>query len=181
LVPEQATGRALLQICKSAYEAHIFNTNSGKGVSLLSQDIFRQLVSTPFTAVSLARGVARVLSRTVVSPFEVLKISYQEQKAGREEYKLSIWRAFKKMWTDEGFPGSVTDLENVFETKGKLEYIESIQVKTRILDPRDRGLAQGQVRRSDFETGHPADLREGGRRPGKWNRLPQTYWKASMR
>ena len=53
----------------------------------------------------MAGGVAGAVSRTVVSPLERLKILYQIQSVGREEYKLSIWRALKKMWTDEGWRG----------------------------------------------------------------------------
>jgi solute carrier family 25 phosphate transporter 23/24/25/41 len=65
----------------------------------------KEHVSTPFTAAFMAGGVAGAVSRTVVSPLERLKILYQIQSAGREEYKLSIWRGLKKMWTDEGWRG----------------------------------------------------------------------------
>jgi solute carrier family 25 phosphate transporter 23/24/25/41 len=65
----------------------------------------REQVSAPFTAAFISGGVAGAVSRTVVSPLERLKILYQIQSAGREEYKLSIWRALKKMWTDEGWRG----------------------------------------------------------------------------
>ena len=68
-------------------------------------DRVRERVSTPFTAAFMAGGVAGAVSRTVVSPLERLKILYQIQSVGREEYKLSIWRALKKMWTDEGWKG----------------------------------------------------------------------------
>lgn len=68
-------------------------------------DRVRQNVSTPFTAAFMAGGMAGAVSRTVVSPLERLKILYQIQTVGREEYKLSIWRALKKMWTDEGWRG----------------------------------------------------------------------------
>lgn len=52
-----------------------------------------------------AGGVAGAVSRTVVSPLERLKILFQIQSVGREEYKMSIPKALAKMWREEGFKG----------------------------------------------------------------------------
>jgi solute carrier family 25 (mitochondrial phosphate transporter), member 23/24/25/41 len=68
-------------------------------------DSLRETVSAPFTAAFCAGGVAGAVSRTVVSPLERLKILYQIQSVGRNEYKMSIWKALKKMYTDEGWKG----------------------------------------------------------------------------
>lgn len=53
----------------------------------------------------MAGGVAGAVSRTIVSPLERLKILLQIQSVGREEYKLSIWQALKKMKREEGWRG----------------------------------------------------------------------------
>lgn len=66
---------------------------------------FREWVSQPVVASFVAGGVAGAVSRTVVSPLERLKILFQIQSVGREEYKMSIPKALAKMWREEGFRG----------------------------------------------------------------------------
>lgn len=53
----------------------------------------------------VAGGVAGAVSRTVVSPLERLKILFQIQSVGREEYKMSVPKALAKMWREEGWRG----------------------------------------------------------------------------
>jgi solute carrier family 25 phosphate transporter 23/24/25/41 len=65
----------------------------------------REVVSQPVFASFCAGGVAGAVSRTVVSPLERLKILFQIQSVGREEYKLSVGKGLMKMWKDEGWRG----------------------------------------------------------------------------
>lgn len=62
-------------------------------------------LSEPVVAAFIAGGVAGAVSRTIVSPLERLKILLQIQSVGREEYKLSIWKALGKMRKEEGWRG----------------------------------------------------------------------------
>ncbi|POS82926.1 mitochondrial carrier [Erysiphe pulchra] len=65
----------------------------------------RQIFAQPVFAAFCAGGVAGAVSRTVVSPLERLKILHQIQKAGRNEYKMSVGKGLMKMWKEEGWRG----------------------------------------------------------------------------
>ena len=65
----------------------------------------KQAISQPVFAAFIAGGIAGAVSRTVVSPLERLKILFQIQSVGREEYKMSVGRGLMKMWKDEGWRG----------------------------------------------------------------------------
>jgi len=66
---------------------------------------FRYTISQPVFAAFIAGGIAGAVSRTVVSPLERLKILYQVQSVGREEYNMSVGKGLMKMWREEGFKG----------------------------------------------------------------------------
>ena len=62
-------------------------------------------LSQPVTASFIAGGAAGAVSRTVVSPLERLKIIFQVQTSGMNEYKGSVWKGLTKIWQEEGFKG----------------------------------------------------------------------------
>lgn len=65
----------------------------------------RETLSQPVVASFIGGGVAGAVSRTVVSPLERLKILFQIQGAGRNEYKMPVHKALAKMWREEGWRG----------------------------------------------------------------------------
>ncbi|KAF7594273.1 hypothetical protein BBP40_009673 [Aspergillus hancockii] len=66
---------------------------------------FKGRIAEPLVAAFIAGGVAGAVSRTIVSPLERLKILLQIQSVGREEYRLSIWKALVKIGKEEGWRG----------------------------------------------------------------------------
>lgn len=62
-------------------------------------------MSEPTVAAFIAGGVAGAVSRTVVSPLERLKIIFQIQSTNNNQYKMSVGKALKKMWVEEGWRG----------------------------------------------------------------------------
>ncbi|KAJ5326417.1 hypothetical protein N7541_010744 [Penicillium brevicompactum] len=65
----------------------------------------RNNLAEPVVAAFMAGGVAGAVSRTIVSPLERLKILLQIQSVGRNEYKMSTWKALVKMGREEGWRG----------------------------------------------------------------------------
>lgn len=65
----------------------------------------RNTLSQPVVAAFIAGGVAGAVSRTVVSPLERLKILFQIQSGGKNEYNQSVMKGLMKMWRDEGWRG----------------------------------------------------------------------------
>lgn len=65
----------------------------------------RSTLSQPVLAAFIAGGVAGAVSRTVVSPLERLKILFQIQSGGTNEYNQSVKKGLMKMWRDEGWRG----------------------------------------------------------------------------
>lgn len=72
---------------------------------LTALERIRQTFAQPVLASFVAGGIAGAVSRTVVSPLERLKILFQIQSVGRNEYKMSVPKALAKMWREEGWRG----------------------------------------------------------------------------
>lgn len=85
----------------SALASNVTPPNPGPASPQAVREFFQQ----PFVASFVAGGVAGAVSRTVVSPLERLKILFQVQSVGRNEYKMSVPKALAKMWRDEGWRG----------------------------------------------------------------------------
>ncbi|OGM39542.1 hypothetical protein ABOM_011841 [Aspergillus bombycis] len=83
--------------------ASIKEVSSGNSSKLVSE--IKGKIAEPVVAAFIAGGVAGAVSRTIVSPLERLKILLQIQSVGREEYKLSTWKALVKIGKEEGWRG----------------------------------------------------------------------------
>lgn len=68
-------------------------------------DRSRQILSYPTVSSFVAGGVAGAVSRTVVSPFERMKIIFQLQHSAVSSQYQGVMPTLKKMWTDEGWRG----------------------------------------------------------------------------
>lgn len=64
----------------------------------------RAYFARPTVAAFVAGGVAGAVSRTVVSPFERMKIIMQVQGPGSANYQ-GVWGTLSKMWKEEGWRG----------------------------------------------------------------------------
>lgn len=68
-------------------------------------DRTRQILSYPTVSSFVAGGVAGAVSRTVVSPFERMKIIFQLQHSTASSQYQGVIPTLKKMWNDEGWRG----------------------------------------------------------------------------
>ena len=64
----------------------------------------RQILAYPTVSSFIAGGIARAVSRTVVSPFERMKIIFQIQGPGSAAYE-GVVHTLLKMWREEGWRG----------------------------------------------------------------------------
>lgn len=94
----------------SSFHSYLMKKLTQSAMQPLAPDLtalerIRQTFAQPVLASFVAGGVAGAVSRTVVSPLERLKILFQVQSVGREEYKMSVPKALAKMWREEGWRG----------------------------------------------------------------------------
>lgn len=64
----------------------------------------REVLGNPTVSSFVAGGIAGAVSRTVVSPFERMKIIFQIQSPGHTAYR-GVLPTLHKMWTEEGWRG----------------------------------------------------------------------------
>lgn len=102
----QGRAQMYVQLCNAAAKLQLTKQSqplSAPDPTTLQK--FREALAQPVVASFIAGGVAGAVSRTVVSPLERLKILFQVQSVGREEYKMSVPKALAKMWREEGWRG----------------------------------------------------------------------------
>lgn len=96
----------------SAVSASASTSSSTTYLESLSRDLLanphvdhaRQVLSYPTVSSFVAGGFAGAVSRTVVSPFERMKIIFQIQGPGSAAYQ-GVGSTLLKMWRDEGWRG----------------------------------------------------------------------------
>uniref|UniRef100_A0A093XQN6 Mitochondrial thiamine pyrophosphate carrier 1 n=1 Tax=Talaromyces marneffei PM1 TaxID=1077442 RepID=A0A093XQN6_TALMA len=98
-------GRDGEKLQESSHPPTLASEYATKPVTLPFLQRMKLYLSEPVVAAFIAGGVAGAVSRTIVSPLERLKILLQIQSVGREEYRLSIWKALAKMRKEEGWRG----------------------------------------------------------------------------
>jgi solute carrier family 25 phosphate transporter 23/24/25/41 len=70
-----------------------------------SEPTLRTFLDRPVVVNVITSAVAGTLSRTAVSPLELMKIIYQVQDHTRTEYKMSMTRVIEKIWEEEKWKG----------------------------------------------------------------------------
>lgn len=65
---------------------------------------YREILALPTVSSFISGGIAGAVSRTVVSPFERIKIIFQVQRPGSTAYK-GVIPTLKRLWQEEGWRG----------------------------------------------------------------------------